>query len=153
MADFHFSGIKLTAAGQKYVNELKKLQKMVVEVGFQGDEGSYDNGVDIVTVAAFNEFGTSRMPARPFMQQSWENHEKELNELCGNAYKTVLAGGSAEKCCDIAGAGGVGIVQKEIDEGGFAPNAPSTVARKGSSHPLIDTGLMRQSVHYQVKGG
>ncbi len=31
------------------------------------------------------------------------------------------------------------------------PNAPSTVERKGSSSPLIDTGRMVQSVRYEIK--
>jgi hypothetical protein len=31
------------------------------------------------------------------------------------------------------------------------PNAPSTVAKKGSSNPLIDTGAMRQSVRSRIR--
>ena len=36
-------------------------------------------------------------------------------------------------------------------QGGFAPNAESTIKKKGSDQPLIDTGYMRQSVNYVVK--
>jgi len=46
-----------------------------------------------------------------------------------------------------------GIVQQEIVEGDFAPNAPSTVRSKGSGQPLIDTGHMRQSVNFVIKKG
>ena len=30
-------------------------------------------------------------------------------------------------------------------------NAPSTIAKKGSSNPLIDTGEMRSKVSHEVK--
>jgi hypothetical protein len=33
---------------------------------------------------------------------------------------------------------------------GWAPNAPSTIAAKGSSRPLIDTGAMRKSITFVV---
>ena len=39
-----------------------------------------------------------------------------------------------------------GLVQETIKEGEFSPNAPSTIKKKGSDKPLIDTGHMRQSV-------
>ena len=31
------------------------------------------------------------------------------------------------------------------------PNAPSTIRKKGSDKPLIDTGRLRQSVNYVIK--
>jgi len=33
----------------------------------------------------------------------------------------------------------------------LAPNAPSTIAQKGSSKPLIDTGSMLNSITYAVR--
>jgi len=35
---------------------------------------------------------------------------------------------------------------------GWPPNAPSTIARKGSSQPLIDTGNLRKSIIYVIRG-
>lgn len=152
MANFNFPGLKLTAEGQKYVNELNKLANMEICVGFQAGDGSYENGTDIVDIASYNEFGTSTIPARPFMQQSWENHESELQSACEEALASVSNGGGAQEACDKIGAIGVKLVQQEIVDGGFVPNAPSTVLKKGSAQPLIDTGTMRQSVHYVVRG-
>jgi hypothetical protein len=34
---------------------------------------------------------------------------------------------------------------------GWAPNAPSTIRRKGSNRPLIDTGELRKSITYVVE--
>lgn len=42
-------------------------------------------------------------------------------------------------------------IKREIDATLSPPNSPVTIARKKSSHPLIDTGAMRQSVTYKVE--
>ena len=152
MADFAFKGIKLTGEGEKYLSEMNKLKEATVHVGFQVGNDTYDDGADVAEIAAFNEFGTSSIPARPFMRQSWENHEAELTRVCQAAVNSITNGGTAEDACKTVGVAGVGIVQREIVEGDFVPNSPRTIARKGSAHPLIDTGQMRQSVHYVVKG-
>ena len=152
MAEFSFPDLTLTPEGQKYLSELNKLVSLEVCVGLQAGDGSYANGADIVEIASYNEFGTSDIPARPFMKQSWENHEAELQAACEEANSVILNGGSAEEACNLIGAVGVGLIQEEIVSGGFAPNAPSTVRKKGSAQPLIDTGQMRQSIHYIVRG-
>ena len=151
MAEFTFDGLKLTAAGRKYLAEMNKLKDLEIHVGFQKGDDSYEDGTDVVDVAAFNEFGTSNSPARPFMKQSWENHEEELKAMCQRAGAMINNGSSAESAAASIGADAVGLIQTEIVEGTFAPNAPSTVRKKGSDRPLIDTGQMRQSVHYVVK--
>ena len=43
-----------------------------------------------------------------------------------------------------------GDIQHEIEVLDTPPNAQSTIDRKGSSNPLIDTGEMRQAVTYKV---
>lgn len=153
MADFTFKGLKLTGEGKKYMAELKKLQQTEIHVGFQSGEAPYEDGADLAEIAAYNEYGTSDMPARPFMQQSWENHEAELKQVCQQANNIIAKGGSAEEACKVIGVAGVGFIQQEIVEGQFEPNAASTIAKKGSAQPLIDTGHMRQSVKYVVKKG
>ena len=48
---------------------------------------------------------------------------------------------------------GSSAVKDEITSPGtpFAPNAPFTIAKKKSSHPLIDTGAMRAAVTHKVR--
>lgn len=145
------SDLKLTGEGLKYIQELEKLMDSVVCCGFQSGQDPYEDGTDLVSVVAYNEFGTSDIPARPFMKQSWENHAQEINEFVAQSIAQVQNGATAEKVCAQAGAFGVGVIQEEILNGNFEPNAPSTVRKKKSDHPLIDTGHMRQSVHYVVR--
>lgn len=145
-----FGFTDLTPEGKKYFRELKKMADMEIQVGFQGDQ-KYEDGTSIAQVAAVNEFGASDIPERPFMRQSFENHEGELQAACDAAQRLVSSGGSAEQALQQIGVVAKGLVQDEIVNGGFAPNAESTIKKKGSEQPLIDTGTMRQSVNFVVK--
>lgn len=140
----------LTPAGKKFFRELKRLADLEVQVGFQGDQ-QYEDGTSIAEVAAYNEFGSSDTPERPFMRQSFENHESELQAACDQVNRRLAQGGSAEQALQQIGAVAKGLVQDEIVNGGFAPNAESTIKKKGSEQPLIDTGTMRQSVNFVIK--
>lgn len=145
-----FGFTDLTPEGRRYFRELQKMTEMEVRVGFQGDE-KYEDGTTIAEVAAYNEFGSSDTPERPFMRQSFENHESELQAACDAANRLVSSGGSADQALQQIGVVAKGLVQEEIVNGGFAPNAESTIKKKGSEQPLIDTGTMRQSVNFVVK--
>ena len=91
-----FGFTDLTPEGKKYFRELKKMTDMEIQVGFQGDQ-KYEDGTSIAQVAAINEFGASDIPERPFMRQSFENHEGELQAACDAAQRLVSSGGSAEQ--------------------------------------------------------
>lgn len=144
----------LTPEGRKFMKSLQELGDMEVFVGLQSDQ-KYEDGTRMVDVAAYNEFGTSTIPARPFFKQSYENHRSELQKVCSQAAKSVINGGPASKALDMIGSFTTGLVQEEIVNGNFVPNAPSTIKRKGSDRPLIDTGKMRQGIHHvkRKKGG
>ena len=140
----------LTPEGRRYFEALKKLSELEVQVGFQGDQTAED-GTSLAEIAAYNELGTSTIPARPFMKQSFENHEDELRAACERVNAALASSKSVEQALDALGVAIKGLVQTEIVDGGFTENAPSTIKKKGSDKPLIDTGTMRQSVNYVVK--
>lgn len=145
-----FGFTDLTPEGKRYFAELKKLAEMEVVVGFQGED-TYEDGTSLADVAAYNEFGSSDTPARPFMKQSFENHETELKAACARVNQVLSRGGSVEDALKQLGVALKALVQEEIVEGNFAPNAPSTIQKKGSEQPLIDSSHMRQSVHYVIR--
>lgn len=142
----------LTPQGRKFFKELEKLGNLQVHVGFQGDE-TYEDGTSLAEIAAFNELGTSTIPARPFMKQSFKDHEKDLKETCMQVGKMLSEGATVDKALNMLGTTVKGLVQSEMVEGKFAPNAPATIKKKGSSTPLIDTGYMRQSINYVISNG
>ena len=154
---------KLTKEGKRIFTELAKLSGLQVKVGFTAEGGGhgvggesvsaegYDNNATVAQVATWNEFGTTNIPARPFMRQSVDNHTSEIAKMCDIMTEKVVTGEvDADKALRAIGALQVGLIQNEIREGDFEENAPSTVKQKGSSAPLINTGNMLQSVHYVV---
>ena len=86
----------LTPEGRRYFEQLQKLSRLEVQVGFQEGQ-TYEDGTSLADVAAYNELGTSDSPARPFMRQSFENHEPELKAACEQVNKTLAEGGTTEK--------------------------------------------------------
>ena len=140
----------MTPEGRRYFAELQKLSELEVQVGFQGDQTTED-GTSLAEIAAYNELGSSDTPARPFMKQSFENHEEELRAACERVNAAIASGSSVEQALNALGVTVKGLVQTEIVDGDFAENAPSTIKKKKSERPLIDTGTMRQSVNYVIK--
>lgn len=146
-----FDSIILTSDGRKFVNTLKGLEKKAVYVGFNSDSGGYEDGTTVAQVAAWNEFGTSRIPARPFMMQTMTARSSEIKQMFQEGGKAILNGAGEDQVYNQIGIEGKAMMQEQIVNGSFAPNAPSTIRKKGSAKPLIDTGLMRQRVNYVVR--
>lgn len=140
----------LTPEGKKFFQQLKQLENLEIAVGFQRGIQS-DDGVDVVDYAAFNELGTSNIPARPFMQQSFENHEPELFKACEKLNTALSQGHSCELSLNELGVFLKSLIQREITEGDFEPNSDLTVLLKGSATPLIDTRLMSDSINYVIR--
>lgn len=144
---------RLTPEGQRFFAEIEKLKEQQVFVGFQAGQVADDRGVDMAQIAMFNELGTSTAPSRPFLRMSVDENEDVIRSQCGTELKKLTTGGTAETLLKRVGALGVRLVQEKIGSGGFAANAPSTIRKKHSDKPLIDTGRMRQSVKYVIKKG
>ena len=134
---------RLTPEGRRFYAELEKLRSKRVFVGFQAGKVTDDRGVDMAQIAMFNELGTSEIPSRPFLRQTMEKNQDDIQD--------IAEGGTAEDALKQLGVYGKGLVQAQIREGTFKPNAPSTIRKKKSDKPLIDTGKMRQSVNYVIK--
>lgn len=149
---------RLTPEGRRFLTELEKMKRLEVRVGYQAGEATDDEGVDMCDIALWNELGTSGahpIPARPFLRQSVDGNEDKIRAHCAQQARAIARGGTAEEALKKIGIHMKGIVQKTIKEGSFVPNAPSTIRKKGSDKPLIDTGRLRQSVNYHInpKGG
>ena len=146
-----------TPEGRRLKEAIKQLSENAVGVGYQRGKASHtsEDGkkADMVDIAAYNEFGTSTgIPARPFLKNSIESYQDEIKQDMEACVTMVLDGADPVSALNRLGAAHVGRVQRSIDEGSYEPNAESTIRRKhGKDKPLIDTGQMRQSVHFVVK--
>lgn len=142
---------RMTSEGKKFEKMLKELADKQVRVGFQRGEATEEDGTDVCDVAAWNELGTVNMPSRPFLRKSVDENAGKINNFLQSTKADLLRGVSAEQVLKEIGMFQKDLIQEKITEGSYAPNAVSTVKRKGSSKPLIDTGRMRQSVNYVIK--
>ena len=140
----------------RILNELAAMETMAVEVGLQNDGTSSDDGVLVAHYGAVNEFGTrdGHVPERSFMRSTFD---ETVNKLVSTRAK-IIGGVYAGKLTAEIGAGLLGElhqkdVQKKISSHPPPPNAPSTIAKKGSSGTLVDTGLLRQSVRWVLQRG
>lgn len=146
---------RMTPEGIKFQKMLKELAEKEVRIGFQHGKATEDDGADICDVAAWNELGTARIPSRPFLRKSVDENESKINSFLQSKKSDLIKGVSAEQVLKEIGIFQKDLIQEKITEGDFVENKKSTIRKKGSSKPLIDTGRMRQSVNYviQNKGG
>lgn len=139
-----------------------EVRGLTVTVGIQGTEAAEvrqdDEGTDVTMaqIAAWNEFGVPEhnVPARPFMRTAARRFRKKWTKAFRVRLKEALLGRmTAVNAGSIVGNVARADVQATIVRGPWVPNAPYTIARKGSTRPLIDTGQMRQSIRYEVAQG
>lgn len=142
---------RLTPEGKRFYEELRNLKDKQVFIGYQAGEVVDDKGVDMAQIAMFNELGTSDSPSRPFLRMSVDDNQDKINAMCKAQADSIAGGGTAEQALKKLGVFGVSLVQEKIESGTFEPNAPSTIRKKRSDKPLIDTGRMRQSVKYVIQ--
>lgn len=94
----------------------------------------------------------NKIPPRPLLKPAIEadgNRQAIAHEISASV-KSQLDGDKegAEKNMLRASIAGQNAARKWFTDGrnNWAPNAPSTVKRKGSDRPLIDTGALRASI-------
>ena len=141
----------------KAVYGLAKNRPSVVVGILAANAGREQDGVTVLDKAIWNEFGTMRngkphVPARSFIRATFDMHRAEAIKRLTALLRQVVAGKLTEKVAlERFGLWFQGLIQKRIAAGIPPENAASTVKRKGSSKPLIDTGQLRSSVSYAVR--
>lgn len=141
-----------TPEGQRLMKALRELEGLEVRIGYQrGQVVSDDQSrADLVDIAMWNEFGTVSIPSRPFMRDSVDKHIPAINHMLMVQKDALLEGATAKDILSTVGLFQQDLVQTEIEQGDFVANKKSTIKKKGSDKPLIDTGTMKNSVHYQI---
>lgn len=125
--------------------------------GLEGKTGwfetaRYPDGTAVAYVATIHEFGTPRIPARPFMRPAVADHGGEwIKALADGARASLNGGPSPEAVLEIVTLQAAGNVAEKIAAVTSPPLKPVTVKRKGSAKPLVDTGQMIQSVTGKVE--
>lgn len=142
---------KLTDIGiDKVLENVMELGGKQVKVGIQAGSGSHD-GVDILDIAIYNHFGTRNIPSRPFVSDCFDKNQGQISEAKKRIVYRVMEGMPASAGLAQLGQWYQDVLKGHIRNGGWVPNAPATVKRKGSSRPLIDTGQLVNSVRWKIE--
>jgi hypothetical protein len=121
-----------------------------VRVGFL-ENATYPGGKPVAMIAAIQEFGApaAGIPPRPFFRNMIADKSPEWGSAIGQLM--VSQNYDVERVLSMAGEAIAGQLRQSIVDTNSPPLAESTIARKGHSKPLIDTGHMLQSVSYEVR--
>ncbi len=136
------------------IQSLSELGKYDVEVGIFGSDDSFYAmiaGVHEFGITIRKEKGSIVIPERSFLRSTFDDKNKEWFKFMKKQLEHVLQGRmDARTLCERLGAKMVGDIQEKLTDLNSPPNAPSTIAQKGSSNPLIDSGGLRQRITYKV---
>ena len=96
----------------------------------------------------------TNMPPRPVLEPAIEDKFDQISEVIKQGAIKGLEGDMEGMLEDFDMAGLMGQTASinwfDNPKNGWAPNAESTIKKKGSNAPLIDTGAMRKAITYVV---
>lgn len=146
---------------KKYAGGVKGLLERIaalgepkVYIGIPASTNARQGASNNATIAAVHEMGApSRgIPARPFLIPTIQNNADKYTNLMAQGFKNALQ--DKEKAAEVyekIGLVASSDVKDYIASGQFVPLKQSTIDRKGSSKPLIDTSEMRNSISWEVR--
>ena len=142
--------VKITDMGwQQAQRDFKQLKKIEGVAGIQGKAGS-----EQVLIGAVQEFGSpaKKIPSRSYIRSTVNENQAVYKSLLkamavaigqgNNSLVTQLSRIMLKVESDI---------KRKITTLKTPPNAPSTIKKKGSDNPLIDKGILRQSITSVVR--
>lgn len=141
----------------RIVGAMNQLAHFELHVGVIGAAASAQHegaeaGVTVADVATWNYFGTSNIPARPFIAIAFQRHRDQLTNINARIVRGVMEGKiDARQGYELAGQNAVAVIQETLAEHVPPPNSPRTIAAKGSSMPLVDTGQLRASLNFEIR--
>lgn len=105
--------------------------------------------LNMATLGAVLHFGSEdgHIPARPWLDTGVESGAQEILDIIRSG---VGKGLPLDTVLEQVGVVSVGAVQDFMTDLKDPPNAPSTIEKKGSDNPLIDSGALRASITYSV---
>lgn len=106
---------------------------------------------DLVMVAAANEYGTKRIPARSFLRTATDESKEVIIRLQKKMLSDIFEGKrTVKQGLAVLGEYLTGQVRKKIVAIRTPVNAPSTLVRKfPKTNPLIDKGQLVQSIQHE----
>ena len=104
--------------------------------------------MSVAQAAFWNEYGTTRAPARPFFRTTIARESKSWGDKLGKALIATDYSGPA--ALGLLGQSMRDDIENAIAQWSSPGNAPLTIRIKGFDKPLVDSGVMQRSVDYEV---
>jgi len=141
-----------------YLKNLEKAKRGYVAVGLPAEEVGgtvYDDGQTVAQVGAQHEYGAG-VPRRSFLRTPFTAKQDDLTAAIAKQFEDVFQRGKkAEQALGLIGTVAVNISKGAFTSRGYGewPDiSAATKEDKGSSQVLIDTGTLRNSITYVVRG-
>lgn len=148
------------AAMRRAAKEMKGSYVKVGVLGGSKNARAAGDPVSNVDLAIIHEFGSpaAGIPERSFVRSTFESKRAEYLALLRRFAAQVYEGKSLtwRRAFGLVGAKAAADIKNRVTQGAGIPppNAPATVASKGSDRPLVDTNQLVNSVTWAfVKGG
>ncbi len=151
-------GVKVIDRGlNKLLTAFQGKPKRVITVGIHAADGKEPHknghGETLADIAAIHEFGAPGIPQRSFLRAWFDENQQKTKEATKRMAQSVLQGKrTRNQAIELLAQTFVAQIQRRIAQGIQPPNSPVTIALKGSSTPLIDTGQLRTSITYAIDG-
>lgn len=139
------------------LEQYAKVSQKTVTVGIHSDAGEHpDSGMTNAQLGALLNYGNPNnklygnpapIPPRPWLIPGVQSGKQDIVGTISHAVANDLP---LDQALEQVGAFAAGAVQQYMTDLDTPPNSPYTIARKGSSNPLISTGALRSSVTYKV---
>lgn len=144
------------ATVQRRLDELKAQSASAkVNIGLPNGTGNYPDGTSVIMVGSVHEFGAPEkgIPERSFLRSTMSDNRDKYKNLVKNLVLDVIEGNTPiGDVPDLIGQVAEADVKQKIVDINEPPNAPQTIAAKGGkTNPLVNTGLLTQSIRYEVE--
>ena len=118
-----------------------------VTIGIHAADGSeqHEQGQTTAAVGAYHELGLG-VPKRSFLAPTIDENEKKYQRFFNKAGDQPI-----KKTLALIGEKAASDVRKKIRSNIAPALSPKTIARKGSTVALIDSGQLINSITYEVK--
>ncbi|MBO7631857.1 MAG: hypothetical protein J6S78_05965 [Lachnospiraceae bacterium] len=159
----NLSGVLIKQAKEKVKSMVKGFNYVThteVYVGITEEtDVERESGITNAQLLYLQENGvpSHNIPPRPVIAPALDQDEvkDKMKKMIRQAMVAAIVQGNldkAEQCYEKAGMVGRDACKKYITDGDkLTPNSPATIAKKGSSTPLIDTSSMLNSITYAVR--
>ena len=134
----------LSAALSKYKDMNASVRVGVLE------NATYPDGTPVAMVAFWNEYGTRTSPVRAFFRTTVSENKKNWVLSVQNLMKMH---NDPKQVMGLIGVHMQEQIVQSINTWSDPPNSAYTIAKKGSSKPLIETGVLMRSIKSEVGDG